>query len=141
MAPFQEFDMLLAGDYSDDYWSDDVVLTARDLVERFSSSDWLTLQSAWRSRLPRWQHRCADTLSRDLEGKAVPILLEMVEADDDELVITAADSLSATDADVSSSTLTSKALSNLHKLAKQGPVNQLTVDQLMRKLNVQALLP
>src|SRR5260370_9619977 len=132
MDHFQEIDTLLAGDYSDDYWSDDVVLTARDLIVHFSPSDWVRLKSAWRSRPPKWQYRCAEVLSRESEGKAAPILLEMIEADDGELAITAADSLSATDADVSYSTLTPKARANLRELAKQGPVNKMTVEQLSR---------
>jgi len=136
MGDFQQLDAVLAGDYSGDYWADEVVLMARDIVERLTPPDWASVRTAWRSRSSKWQIRFADVLSRGPAHTVSPILVDMMESDDDEVVITAADSLRTLDCDLPPDILTGRVRLRLGELAKQSSLKKRVVDQLVRKLKI-----
>ncbi len=93
MTTFQELDAYLSQDFSDDYWSDDASLYAHELVKQLSTEDWKALKSCWQNRSKQWQIRCAEILDWGEALQAVPLLRQMIQVRDDELTLTAADSL------------------------------------------------
>jgi hypothetical protein len=93
MTTFQELDAYLSQDFSDDYWSDDASLYAHELVKQLSTEDWNALKSCWQNRSKQWQIRCAEILDWGEALQAVPLLRQMIQVRDDELTLTAADSL------------------------------------------------
>ena len=60
MTIFQELDTYLSQDFSDDYWSDDASLYARELVKQLTTEDWDALKFSWRNRSKHWQESCAE---------------------------------------------------------------------------------
>jgi hypothetical protein len=90
---FAELDGYLAGPFSTDYWFDDAIGYAETLVAGLSADAWDALAVAWRARPPRWQARAAQALSHDTPARAVPVLVAMVDAADDDVAGAAADAL------------------------------------------------
>lgn len=134
MNALAELEELLSGDYSENYWSNDLVLVARDLVAQLTDADWHTLQSSWSGQPATWQYRLADVISRGEPSKALPLLIPMIEADDDELSLTAADSLNAIATSVSISVLTAKAIDRLASLAGKSRLNERVISDLRARL-------
>lgn len=95
MTTFQELDAYLNQEFSDDYWYDDAKFYACELVKQLTTDDWNALKSSWRNRSKQWQERYAEILDWGDARQAVPLLLEMIQVEDDELTLTAADSLSS----------------------------------------------
>jgi hypothetical protein len=93
MTTFQELDAYLSQDFSDDYWSDDASLYAHELVKQLSTEDWKALKSCWQNRSKQWQVRFAEILDWGETRRAVSLLRQMIRVKDDELMLTAADSL------------------------------------------------
>lgn len=93
MTTFQELDAYLSKDFSEDYWADDASLYARELVKQLSSQDWNALKSCWKNRSKQWQVRFAEILDWGETRRAVSLLQQMIQVRDDELTLTAADSL------------------------------------------------
>jgi HEAT repeat protein len=90
---FAELDGYLAEPFSDDHWSDDAVGHAQALVAALSADGWDALETAWRARPARWQARAAQSLSHGTPARAVPVLVEMAAAPDDDVAESAADTL------------------------------------------------
>jgi tetratricopeptide (TPR) repeat protein len=95
MTTFQELDAYLSQEFSDDYWYDDAKFYACELVKQLTTDDWNALKFSWQNRSKHWQERCAEILDWGDARQAVPLLLEMIQVEDDELTLTAADSLSS----------------------------------------------
>lgn len=93
MTTFQELDTYLSQDFSDDYWADDASLYARELVKQLTLDDWNALKSSWQNRSKQWQVRFAEILDWGETPRAVSLLRQMIQVRDDELTLTAADSL------------------------------------------------
>jgi hypothetical protein len=138
MTTFEELDSYLMNEFSDDYWSDDAVLHARSLIERLEPDDWVTLGVMWTRRPLGWVRRCADALSRGNPDFAAPILVAMIESDNDELVVEAADSLSSLQMEARSPALSGSAVKRLKEVAENGTkLDKITVEQLLNKAGVQ----
>lgn len=90
---FAELDGYLAGPFSVDYWSDDALGHAQTLVVELSADGWDALELAWRGRPAEWQARAAQSLSHGAPARAVPVLVHMVDAEDDDVAEAAADAL------------------------------------------------
>lgn len=93
MQQFQELDDYLNQDYSINYWSDDAIFYAQELLQNFAPSDWDNLLNYWRYRPSQWQIYCAEILPWGDTDKAVPLLIKMIQTLEDEVVTAAADSL------------------------------------------------
>jgi hypothetical protein len=135
MTQFEELDEMLTGEYSSDYWSDDVVVSAGELVDNFQPSDWDAARSLWKSRPETWQGRFAEVLSRGPSEVATPMLAEMIELGSDDLALAAADSLRSFDEELPAGALTDNARSRLEGIAAQSRLNKLVVDALLKKIS------
>jgi hypothetical protein len=131
MTTFQELDAYLSQEFSDDYWYDDAKFYACELVKQLTTDDWDALKSSWRNHSKQWQERCAEILDWGDARQAVPLLVEMIQVEDDELTLTAADSLSSigiADLDLA---ISADVLSRLQALANSGNVAKLIINQLL----------
>jgi hypothetical protein len=138
MTIFQELDAYLSQDFSDDYWADDASLYACELVKQLTTEDWNALKSSWRNRSKQWQERCAEILDWGDARQAVPLLLEMIQVEDDELTLTAADSLSSIGVADLDLPVGADVLSRLQAVAHSGNVAKLIINQLLKQLEVQS---
>jgi hypothetical protein len=123
MTTFQELDAYLSQDFSDDYWSDDASLYARELVKQLTLDDWNAFKSSWQNRSKEWQIRCAEILDWGEALQAVPLLRQMIQVRDDELTLTAADSLRSLVGVVNPNSPVSKdVLKHLQEIAQTGNI-------------------
>jgi hypothetical protein len=127
-----ELDRLLSLEYSDDYWSDEAVVYLRESVEQMSNAEFQGLRSVWRQRPQTWQRRLAEVLSR-APAEGAFILGEMLESSDEETAIAAAESLNSLEA-FPSEIVSERARAWLLELAERSPLNKMTVDELMEKI-------
>lgn len=139
MTTFQELDVYLSQDFSEDYWADDASLYACELVKQLTTEDWNALYASWRNRSKQWQVRCAEILDWGEARQAVPLLLEMIQVKDDELTLTAADSLSSIGVAELDLPVGADVLSRLQAVANSGNVAKLIINQLLKQLQVQSL--
>ena len=93
MTTFQKLDMYLSQEFSDDYWSDNAEFCACNLVKQLTCLDWNILHTSWKNRSILWQVRCAEILDWGDINQAIPLLLDMIASENDELTLAAADSL------------------------------------------------
>ena len=138
MTTFQELDAYLSQDFSDDYWADDASLYACELVKQLTTEDWDALKFSWRNRSKHWQERCAEILDWGDARQAVPLLLEMIQVEDNDLTLTAADSLSSIGVVELDLPVGADVLSRLQAVAHSGNVAKLIINQLLKQLEVKA---
>lgn len=138
MTIFQDLDTYLSQDFSDDYWADDASLYACELVKQLTTEDWNALHASWQNHSKHWQERCAEILDWGDARQAVPLLLEMIQVEDDELTLTAADSLSSIGVAELELPVGADVLSRLQAVANSGNVAKLIINQLLKQLQVQS---
>jgi hypothetical protein len=137
MTVWQELDAYLGQEFSIDHWSDEAILYAFALIRKMIPADWEALSSAWQLRPKAWQARCAEVLSHADPPQAIPVLLDMIQTPDDELAMTAADSLRALYADAPSVRVSPQVMARLQALTHEHPglVAQ-TINKLLACLRV-----
>jgi hypothetical protein len=133
---FLQLDEYLNKEFSPDNWSDSAVIYALEMVQQLTPADWDELKSCWRERPQEWQYRCAEIISDGDSQQAIPLLLEMLETPDDELTLTAADSLRSIDAAKQNLYLNPDVLKRLQALSQNSPIAQIIVNELLKKLPV-----
>lgn len=133
---FLQLDEYLNKEFSPDNWSDSAVIYALELVQQLTPADWDELKSCWRYRTQEWQYRCAEIISDGDSQQAIPLLLEMLETPDDELTLTAADSLRSIDTTKQNLYLSPDVLKRLQALFQNSPIAQIIVNELLKKLPV-----
>jgi hypothetical protein len=139
MTIFQELDAYLSQDFSDDYWADDASLYACELVKHLTTEDWNALKSSWQNRSKEWQVCCAEVLDWGEARQAVPLLLEMIQNGDDELTLTAADSLRSIGVAELDSSVGEDILERLQTVAQKGSIAKRLINELLKQLQVQSL--
>jgi tetratricopeptide (TPR) repeat protein len=138
MTTFQELDAYLIQDFSDDYWADDASLYACELLKQLTTEDWNTLKSSWENRSKQWQVRCAEILDWGDKPQAVPLLLEMIREGDDELTLTAADSLRSIGVAELDFPIDEDVLERLQAVAQTGNIAKRIISELLGQLEVKA---
>ncbi len=136
MIIFQQLDEYLNNEFSADLWSDDAVIYAIDLVQKMTPTDWDSLKSCWRDRPQEWQYRCAEIISDADSQQVIPLLLEMLQTPDDELTITAADSLRSIGIAEQNVYLNQDVLKRLQMLSQSSSISRIIVDELLKQLQV-----
>jgi tetratricopeptide (TPR) repeat protein len=138
MTTFQELDTYLSQDFSEDYWADDASLYAPELVKQLTTEDWTALKSSWQNRSKQWQVRCAEILDWGEARQAVPLLLEMSRVGDDELTLTAADSLRSIGVAELDLPVSDDVLKRLQVVAQTGNIAKRIISELLEQLQVKA---
>ena len=90
---FERYQEYLETDFSDDYWSDECIGIAIEILGKFLPEDWISLSNSWRCQSRNWKIRCAETLDGGLTDPGFAILLSMARDSDEELVMIALESL------------------------------------------------
>jgi hypothetical protein len=138
MTTFQELDAYLSQNFSDDYWSDDASLYARELVKQLTTEDWNALKSSWQNRSKEWQMRCAEILDWGEALQAVPLLLEMIQVENDDLTLTAADSLRSIGVVELDLPVGKDVLERLQMVAQTSSIAKRIINELLKQLQVQS---
>ncbi len=138
MTTFQELDAYLNQEFSDDYWYDDAKFYACELVKQLTTDDWDTLKSSWRNRSKQWQVRCAEIIDWGDKHYCVPLLLEMIREGDDELTLTAADSLSSIGVAELDLPVAKGFMKRLQEVAQTGNIAKRIIDELIEQLHEKA---
>ena len=139
MTTFQKLDVYLSQDFSEDYWAEDASLYARELVKQLTTGDWNTLHASWQNRSKEWQVRFAEVLDWGEAHQAVPLLLEIIRDEDDELTLTAADSLRSIGVGELDLPVGKDVLERLQTVAQTGSIAQRIINELLKQLQVQSL--
>ncbi|MBC7796090.1 MAG: hypothetical protein H7Z37_04365 [Pyrinomonadaceae bacterium] len=119
MNKFSELNECLSGDYSVDYWSDDVIGYASELIHNCTATDWDNLEKVWKSKNVQWQNYLAQILAWGNLDRAVPLLLELLSVDNEEVVVSAADSLREIRVNIRPITITREIENYLSRIALQ----------------------
>ena len=136
MIIFQQLDEYLKNEFSADLWSDDAVIYAIDLIQKMTPTDWDSLKSCWRDRPQEWQYRCAEIISDADSQQVIPLLLEMLQTPDDELTITAVDSLRSIGVAEQNVYLNQDVLKRLQMLSQNSSISRIIVNELLKQLQV-----
>lgn len=95
MTNFEKYNERLGIECSVDYWSDEAIDEAIIYLKEFSVNDWMMLSEQLWNRDVIWQARCAETMSSITTEKSVPILMELLNSSNEEVVEAAVDSLNS----------------------------------------------
>lgn len=94
---FDEFDKYILEfameDFAVDYWYDEGVDIAENMICEFEDNDWKTLLEAVSKRTVEWQKRLAYCMHDGNNLNQLKVLLELVDTDDSELFEIVVDSL------------------------------------------------
>lgn len=94
---FEELDRYIkefeADDFAADYWYDEGVLIAEDMLQKFESNDWESLIQVLPKRTIGWKRRLAYCLNDSNDLKQLETLLILIDTDDTELFEISVDSL------------------------------------------------
>lgn len=94
---FKEFDEYIsefeADDFAIDYWYDEGVFIAQEMLQDFTEEDWNVLSLNLPVKSIGWKRRLAYCLHDGENIKQLEILLELIDSDDSELFELVVDSL------------------------------------------------
>lgn len=90
---YNEFDKYLSGNFHDDYWYDEGVTIAQELLESFSEEDWEFLVNEFEDKTLGWRKRLAYCMDDKHNLHQLTILLTLLQDNDDELLELTIDSL------------------------------------------------
>jgi len=92
---FSDFDKYLCSSFSIDYWSDEGISQAANIVSEFTENDWEELDSSLSNQNESWQIRCAESLGDVENNYSLDILLTLLNSESSEVQIAVLDSVSA----------------------------------------------
>ncbi|MGL5941711.1 MAG: hypothetical protein ACRC2S_15270 [Waterburya sp.] len=97
MNTFDELDQYLNVDYNINYWSDDAMDYAIELIDRLSEPEWILLKKNWNEKSVAWQVRLADALFGSEQYRVIDLLISMLKSPEIKVAIAAAESLESKD--------------------------------------------
>lgn len=80
-------------DYAMDYWYDEGVFIAQEMIQDFEKEDWMILLSDLTAKSIGWKRRLAYCLHDGSDLNQLDILLKLIDTEDSELFELAVDSL------------------------------------------------
>ncbi|WP_038181741.1 hypothetical protein [Vibrio rhizosphaerae] len=92
---FQEFDNYLNSLFSSDYWADEGISIAENMLSKFSNTDWDMLKDSVGFRDSKWLVKCAEVLGENESSIAFNILMKIAINDNLEVKIAALDSINS----------------------------------------------
>ncbi|HMU64694.1 MAG: hypothetical protein U1E82_07205 [Nitrosomonas sp.] len=142
MSNFNEFSRYISKNFTIDYWEDNAITYAKQLISKFRTEDWEILESNWIKKPSHWRNYCAQVLSSGAPKFAVRILLDMINNLDDELTISAADSLRSMDINFADLIISSSILERLKQIRnKDSKITTLIITDLLNKLSISHVIP
>ncbi|MBN0989739.1 HEAT repeat domain-containing protein [Amphritea pacifica] len=92
---FSNFDKYLGTSFSIDYWSDEGISHAAEIVSEFTEKDWEELISSFPKQSENWLVRCAESLGDVENNSSLDTLLNLLNSQSEEVQIAALDSMNA----------------------------------------------
>ena len=92
---FIKLDKYLSSSFTIDYWSDEGIGIAEELICTFTSDDWIKLKTSIESRNMIWLIKCAEILGEHEKEVAVDVLMELALNNNVEVQIAALDSINS----------------------------------------------
>lgn len=141
MTLLEDLSAFLEPDYNENYWSDDAVLIANDMVTKLQPEDWEKLAASWESRKPGWQRRLADALDTAPIERGMPIITRMLLSSDDSVAIAAVGTLSAYIAQGYPEPISQLAIERIKSLSKLSRIYELSYASLIKRFERNPLPP
>ena len=138
MNTFQKLSDFLETDYDENYWSDNAVILAGDMLNQFTPSDWSSLVAAWPAKRPTWRIRLADTLGEGPAKESMPILKNMLLSPEIEVAMKAADSIRAQFQVGYSGTLNQEEVGRLKEISDSNRLYKMVLADLIGKFENKA---
>ncbi len=127
----------MSNDYSINYWEDNAILYAEHLISEFTQDDWALLEKNWKERTTQWRQYCAQIISWCASANAIPILIQMLNSQEDDLVVIAADSLRIYDPSLVKSKIKSSSIEYLNQLRNRSSVvSSLIISDFLKSLSI-----
>ncbi len=120
---WQQLNETLGKPFSGGAWSDHAFEQAIAMMQELTPAEFAELRSAWPCRPSEWRVRCADVLpwAPVTRREIVSVLLEMTQAADDDLAISAADTLREFDPATVAAMMTPTRVDRLLEVADRNP--------------------
>jgi hypothetical protein len=90
---FSEFDEYLSLEFLTDYWYDEGMGIASDMLAGFDFHAWLELKEACVCRPISWQVRCAEVMDSSTDSMSVEVCVKLLCSLEEDVIVAAADSL------------------------------------------------
>lgn len=113
---FSDFENYLKLYFLTDYWYDEGIVIASDILANFNEQDWNDLKDRYNLNDHQWMIRCAEVLDSASHPVSSEILIKFLTSKDENIIVAAADSLRSK----SIFQFPKDAIENLNILAKQG---------------------
>jgi len=97
MATLEKLSEYIDNEFSLNYWADDAIDYANELVSTLSDNEWHRLKQTWHSKSVAWQIRCADAVFGVDSKHAIDLLIKMLNSVEVEVALAAAEGLEASD--------------------------------------------
>lgn len=133
----ERYDAYLDGDFSVNYWSDQGIGIAMELLEEFDDGDWQALRSVVRTKPTAWAIRCAETLGNLTDPRSFDVLSALLQSTDHEVKLHALDSVNSLlslGVDVGEHGASIRSALEAQRASLTSPVGVTLVDSLSRKL-------
>ncbi|MGN8060867.1 hypothetical protein ACTJK4_04295 [Ralstonia sp. 22111] len=131
MAMFSDFDDYLSHDFPMDYWSDEGIGIAGEMLFKFDKEAWVELTRSCAQRPVAWQLRCAEVLDLATHPAATGLLVELLASDNDSVVVAAADSLRS----MGGVQISVHSIEKLQRLLEEGsPVTKLVLTDFFKRV-------
>lgn len=92
---FSDFDKFLGSSFSIDYWSDEGISCASEMVSEFTEQDWEDLVSSLPEQNENWLVRCAESLGDVESNSSLDTLFNLLNFQSKDIQIAALDSMNA----------------------------------------------
>ena len=138
IANFVKIDECLSKEYTIDYWSDDVIISASKLLQDFTSADWDILETVWVNKPTYWQNYLAQILAWGDTGKSVILLLKLITIDNEEIIVSATDSLRGIQENIHPIVISPKIENHLRRIVAQtkSELSARTINAFLHKVKV-----
>ena len=133
MTPFENLARFLEPDYDSNYWSDDAVLHAEDLIFQLASEDWRKVSEGWRTRKAGWQERLADALAGGKPDFAYPLLRQMLLSPMDSVAAKAGESIRSILQNKYEGSLNAEEVARIKHLMKMNRLYEMVFGDLIKK--------
>lgn len=133
MSAYEKYSLILDGEYSIDYWSDQAIFEAIKLLNDFDDDNWDELTQRISGKTYAWQTRCAETLSEATSERALNVLIRLLHSVDMDVVEAAVDSLHSLAQAEGFVHLTDEETAILSKLADRSGLIGLIASRLLKR--------
>lgn len=136
MTHLDELDNYLSNYFSIDNWSDSGIEHAISILQDLKQDDWKILSIVWKDRNSQWQQYCAQILPWGTLQYSLPMLLSMLQANNDDVIILAADALRELDSSIVKEGLTPLTKQHLEQIAQnRSGITSVIINDFLKRIS------